>query len=107
MTFEEYLNKKYTRGTIEVYLHSVQMMKDTIGKEVVDTARFKTIMDYIDRLRKKDYTGGSINTQLAGIKVYYEYLVKEGIIHLILVKVRILLTQVLLRGFYQTFLLKS
>lgn len=77
--FKKYLRERHTKGTADRYVRSIVLMIDILGKETVQTARFRTITEYIEKLRAKKYSGGFIQTELAGIKAYYKYLVKTGI----------------------------
>lgn len=72
---EKYLKKRFTKGTTSRYMRSIEEYILSEGDENALTAKYRSIWDYIGKLRSKGYSSAYINTELAAIKNYYKYLI--------------------------------
>jgi integrase/recombinase XerD len=77
-TIEEYIIRKYSQGTSERYIRSIQQYIVSVGVESALKAKYKDIWDYVGKLKDKGYSEGFIVVELAAIKNYYKYLVYSG-----------------------------
>lgn len=76
MTFENYLQRTHTNGTIKTYSYHVDAF--LIRYPNANKMNYAEITEYIkDLIGKKNYSA-LLSTQLAAIKRYYDYLIETG-----------------------------
>lgn len=79
MKLEEYLQARYTQGTVKRYYRDIVTYLDAVGQQQAQTAKYSDIMQYIGTLRKQYSNPETIKCTLQGIKKYYFWLIYEGI----------------------------
>ncbi len=78
MTLRNYLEKKYSKSTLNSNLYNIKKFTDyylTTSK----TATYQDILNYINHLRKNyDLHPKTLKNQLHSIKIYFNYLLEIG-----------------------------
>jgi site-specific recombinase XerD len=78
MTLENYLLKKYKKSSLKPYLCSIRKYLNFIQNKA-EKAQYKDILEYIAHLRKNENLHPkTIKHYLAGVKIYYHYLIEIG-----------------------------
>lgn len=78
MTIEQYLQKKYSKSTLNSNLYNIKRFTDYYGKRA-EQATYKDILQYIEHLRKNyDLHPKTLRHCLYGVKIYFNYLLEIG-----------------------------
>lgn len=77
--YTDYLQYKYSSGTVKSYLREVEIFTANIQKSIAQT-NADDIIVYLNKLRKKGHTNQTINRVLAAIKSVFNYLLIEEVI---------------------------
>lgn len=78
MTIREYLEKKYSKSTINSNLYNIRRFIDYYGKRA-ETANYKDILQYIEYLRKNyELHPKTLRHCLYAVKIYFNYLLEIG-----------------------------
>ena len=78
MTLETYLQQRFSRSTVKLYLRDITIYLEDTGKEKAMHAGWSGVMTYIEHLRGRYGNANTINRVLYGIKAYYSYLAETG-----------------------------
>jgi len=76
MELQAYLHERFTKRTA----HGYQLMIERYCKQVkqAEHSKYKDVLNYLEKERSNGKTANTLLTYLAAIKVYYDYLKKEG-----------------------------
>lgn len=77
MKLEEYLQLHYKGESVKSYNIGIRKYLENVKN--AENAEIKEILYYIKELRKQDYSPKTLQTKLAYIKAYYNYLQQTGI----------------------------
>ncbi|AMA49757.1 MULTISPECIES: tyrosine-type recombinase/integrase [Flavobacterium] len=78
MTLRNYLEKKYSKSTLNSNLFLIKRFTDYYGNKA-KLATFKDILNYIEHLRKNyDLSPKTLRHSLYGVKIYFNYLLEIG-----------------------------
>ena len=77
MTLEEYLQKEYSKTSINGYKNMINRYLLTVGNKA-EKASYTDVLDYIGLLREQNLHPKSLRNNLFAIKIYYRYLVATG-----------------------------
>lgn len=78
MKIEQYLQKKYSKSTLNSNLYNIKRFTDYYGKRA-EKATYKDILQYIEHLRKNyDLHPKTLRHCLYGVKIYFNYLLEIG-----------------------------
>ena len=78
MTLRNYLEKKYSKSTINSNLYNIRRFTDYYGKRA-ETANYKDILQYIEHLRKNyELHPKTLRHCLYAVKIYFNYLLEIG-----------------------------
>lgn len=78
MTIKEYLQKKYSKSTLNSNLYNIKRFTEYYGKRA-EKANYKDILNYIEHLRKNyDLHPKTLRHCLYGVKIYFNYLLEIG-----------------------------
>jgi len=77
MSIEKYLQAHYATATAKAYAREIEIYQSNVPAAV--TARYKDITGYLGLLRNRYSKTATISRILSSIKVYYDYLCREGI----------------------------
>ena len=78
MTIREYLEKKYSKSTLNSNLYNIRRFTDYYGNKA-ETANYKDILQYIEHLRKNhDLHPKTLRHCLYAVKIYFNYLLEIG-----------------------------
>jgi len=78
MTIREYLQKKYSKSTLNSNLYNIKRFTDYYDKRA-EKATYKDILHYIEYLRKNhDLHPKILQHCLYGVKIYFNYLLEIG-----------------------------
>jgi len=78
MTIRQYLQKKYSKSTLNSNLYNIKRFTDYYGKRA-EKATYKDILNYIEHLRKNyDLHPKTLRHCLYGVKIYFNYLLEIG-----------------------------
>ena len=78
MTINEYLEKKYSKSTLNSNLFLIKRFTDYYGNKA-ETTIFKDVLNYIEHLRKNyDLSPKTLRHCLYGVKIYFNYLLETG-----------------------------
>lgn len=75
-TLKNYLEEQHSPATAKAYHREILLYKERVPK--AEKGTYKTVINYLDYLRKQHIKSASINRILASIKSYYYYLVANG-----------------------------
>lgn len=78
MTLHNYLEKKYSKSTLNSNLFLIKRFTDYYGNKA-SKATFKDVLNYIEHLRKNyDLSPKTLRHCLYGVKIYFNYLLEIG-----------------------------
>jgi site-specific recombinase XerD len=78
MRIEEYLQKKYSKSTLNSNLYLIKRFTEYYQNKA-ETATFKDVLNYIEYLRKNyDLSPKTLRHCLYGVKIYFNYLLEIG-----------------------------
>lgn len=78
MTLRQYLQKKYSKSTLNSNLYNIRRFTDYYGKRA-ETATYTDVLSYIEHLRKNyDLHPRTLRHCLHGVKIYFNYLLEIG-----------------------------
>ena len=78
MKLKEYLEKKYSKSTLNSNLFLIKRFTDYYQNKA-ETATFKDVLNYIEHLRKNyDLSPKTLRHCLYGVKIYFNYLLEIG-----------------------------
>ena len=78
MKLKEYLEKKYSKSTLNSNLFLIKRFTDYYQNKA-ETATFKDVLNYIEYLRKNyDLNPKTLRHCLYGVKIYFNYLLEIG-----------------------------
>src|SRR5690606_17301939 len=78
MTIREYLQKKYSKSTLNSNLYNIKRFTDYYDKRA-EKATYKDVLHYIEYLRKNyDLHPKTLQHCLYGVKIYFNYLLEIG-----------------------------
>ena len=78
MTLKEYLQKKYSKSTLNSNLYNIRRFTDYYGKRA-EKANYKDILNYIEYLRKNyELHPKTLRHCLYAVKIYFNYLLEIG-----------------------------
>ena len=78
MKLEEYLQKKYSKSTLNSNLYNIKRFTDYYHNKA-ETASYTDILNYIAHLRKNyDLHPKTLRHCLYGVKIYFNYLLEIG-----------------------------
>ncbi|MDP2160711.1 MAG: tyrosine-type recombinase/integrase [Flavobacterium sp.] len=78
MTIREYLQKKYSKSTLNSNLYHIKRFTDYYDKRA-EKATYKDVLHYIEYLRKNyDLHPKTLRHCLYGVKIYFNYLLEIG-----------------------------
>lgn len=78
MTIREYLQKKYSKSTLNSNLYNIRRFTDYYDKRA-EKATYKDVLNYIEYLRKNhDLHPKTLRHCLYGVKIYFNYLLETG-----------------------------
>ncbi|MCK9236033.1 MAG: tyrosine-type recombinase/integrase [Bacteroidales bacterium] len=78
MTIREYLQKKYSKSTLNSNLYNIRRFTDYYDKRA-EKATYKDVLQYIEYLRKNhDLHPKTLQHCLYGVKIYFNYLLEIG-----------------------------
>lgn len=78
MTLKEYLQKKYSKSTLNSNLYNIKRFTDYYDKRA-EKATYKDVLNYIEYLRKNyDLHPKTLRHCLYGVKIYFNYLLETG-----------------------------
>lgn len=78
ITLKEYLQKKYSKSTLNSNLYHIKRFTDYYDKRV-ETATYQDVLNYIEHLRKNyDLHPKTLRHCLYGVKIYFNYLLETG-----------------------------
>lgn len=78
MTLRDYLEKKYSKSTLNSNLYRIRKFTDYYGKRA-ETANYKDILNYIEYLRKNyELHPKTLRHCLSAVKIYFNYLLEIG-----------------------------
>lgn len=78
MTIREYLQKKYSKSTLNSNLYNIKRFTDYYDKRA-EKATYKDVLHYIEYLRKNhDLHPKTLRHCLYGVKIYFNYLLEIG-----------------------------
>ena len=78
MKLKEYLEKKYSKSTLNSNLFLIKRFTDYYQNKA-ETATFKDVLNYIEHLRKNyDLSPKTLRHCLYGVKIYFNYLLENG-----------------------------
>ena len=78
MTINEYLEKKYSKSTLNSNLFLIKRFTNYYQNKA-ETATFKDVLNYIEHLRKNyDLSPKTLRHCLYGVKIYFNYLLEIG-----------------------------
>lgn len=76
MGLEEYLNARYSKGTVAAYLRDIRAYRGDMVR--AERATYRDITAYLGRLRERSQSPATLQRTLSAIKVYHAYLVASG-----------------------------
>lgn len=78
MTIKEYLQKKYSKSTLNSNLYNIKRFTDYYQNRA-EKATYKDVLKYIEYLRKNyDLRPKTLRHCLYGVKIYFNYLLETG-----------------------------
>lgn len=78
MTIKEYLQKKYSKSTLNSNLYNIKRFTDYYQNRA-EKATYKDVLKYIEHLRKNyDLSPKTLRHCLYGVKIYFNYLLAVG-----------------------------
>ncbi|MCJ1805880.1 hypothetical protein BWK63_04125 [Flavobacterium covae] len=78
MTIKEYLQKKYSKSTLNSNLYNIKRFTDYYQNKA-PKATFKEVLNYIEHLRKNyNLHPKTLRHCLYGVKIYFNYLLETG-----------------------------
>jgi len=78
MTIKEYLQKKYSKSTLNSNLYNIKRFTDYYQSKA-SKATYKDVLKYIEHLRKNyDLSPKTLRHCLYGVKIYFNYLLETG-----------------------------
>lgn len=78
MTLRQYLQKKYSKSTLNSNLYNIRRFTDYYDKRA-EKATYKDVLQYIEYLRKNyDLHPKTLRHRLYAIKIYFNYLLETG-----------------------------
>lgn len=78
MIIREYLQKKYSKSTLNSNLYHIKRFTDYYDKRA-ETATYQDVLHYIEHLRKNyDLHPKTLRHCLYGVKIYFNYLLETG-----------------------------
>lgn len=78
MTLRNYLEKKYSKSTLNSNLYNIKRFTDYYGKRA-ETANYKDILNYIEYVRKNyELHPKTLRHRLYAVKIYFNYLLEIG-----------------------------
>lgn len=78
MTIKEYLQKKYSKSTLNSNLYNIKRFTDYYDKRA-EKATYKDVLQYIEYLRKNyDLHPKTLRHRLYAVKIYFNYLLEIG-----------------------------
>ncbi len=78
MTLEEYLQKKYSQGSLKSDLYRIKKYTTYLADKA-ETAKYQDVLTYIEYLRKNyNLHPKTLRHYLYAVKIYYNYLVEIG-----------------------------
>lgn len=78
MELKEYLQKKYSKSTLNSNLYNIKRFTDYYDKKA-PKATFKEVLSYIEHLRKNyNLNPKTLRHCLYGVKIYFNYLLETG-----------------------------
>jgi len=78
MNIKEYLQKKYSKSTLNSNLYNIKRFTDYYQKRA-GKATYKDVLKYIEHLRKNyDLSPKTLRHCLSGVKIYFNYLLAVG-----------------------------
>lgn len=78
MTIKEYLQKKYSKSTLNSNLYNIKRFTDYYQNKA-EKATYKDVLKYIEHLRKNyDLSPKTLRHCLYGVKIYFNYLLEIG-----------------------------
>lgn len=78
MELKEYLEKKYSKSTLNSNLYNIKRFTDYYDKKA-PKATFKEVLSYIEHLRKNyNLHPKTLRHCLYGVKIYFNYLLETG-----------------------------
>lgn len=78
MTLKQYLQKKYSKSTLNSNLYNIKRFTDYYDKRA-EKATYQDILNYIEYLRKNyDLHPKTLRHCLYGVKIYFNYLLEIG-----------------------------
>lgn len=78
MTLKQYLQKKYSKSTLNSNLYNIKRFTDYYDKRA-ETATYQDVLNYIEYLRKNyDLHPKTLRHSLYGVKIYFNYLLETG-----------------------------
>jgi len=75
LSLEQYLRQKYRISTVTLYM---RYLKDYLTQATAPTASYSDVVNYIGRLRERQYKPATLKSILGAIKQYYHYLLYIG-----------------------------
>ncbi len=78
MSLEEFIAAHYSAGSVRRYLQQIQQYQNYQG-EKAETASYQDVLNYIQFLRQKELHPKTVKNHLFAIKIYYKYLLEQGI----------------------------
>lgn len=79
ITLKDYLQKKYSKSTLNSNLYHIKRFTDYYGKRA-DKATYQDVLKYIEHLRKNyDLNPKTLRHALYAVKIYFNYLLEIGI----------------------------
>lgn len=78
MTLRQYLQKKYSKSTLNSNLYHIKRFTNYYDKRA-ETATYQDVLNYIEHLRKNyDLHPKTLRHSLYGVKIYFNYLLEIG-----------------------------
>ena len=78
MTIKQYLQKKYSKSTLNSNLYNIRRFTDYYGRRA-SQATYQDVLNYIEHLRKNyDLHPRTLRHCLYGVKLYFNYLLETG-----------------------------
>ena len=78
MTIRDYLQKKYSKSTLNSNLYHIKRFTDYYDKRA-EQATYQDVLNYIEHLRKNyDLHPKTLRHSLYGVKIYFNYLLEIG-----------------------------